>query len=425
MDFSAIEKITLENGLRIMLLPDDSARSACISIWVGSGTRFEQPGTAGVSHFIEHMLFKGTQSRTARDIAEETDRIGGNFNAYTTKEYTCYYARALDSHIPLALDVLCDMLTAPKFSAEDMDTERGVILEEIGMYEDSPEDLLADTLYGSVWRDNMLGANILGTRETVTKMTADDLRAHMAEQYTGSRIVCAVSGHYDRAAVLSKLEATLGALPRGVMPYDADEAGYHPDSVTAERDFEQLHLALCFPAFSIDDKRKYIISIFNMICGGTSSSRLFQRVREELGLAYSVGSSVSACLKEGIFCVDAAINPENDQAALSEIVRVLCRLKSDGVTRDEVERAKDQLKASIIMGLEGYASAAAHMGRSELIRGRVSTEDEIISAVDSITAEQVNDIARQIVDFDKFSLCATGKVRPSNYYSGIVLKSII
>lgn len=424
MDFGLIEKLVLPNGLRILLLPDDRSRSACVSIWVGSGTRFEAPERGGVSHFIEHMLFKGTQRRTARDIAEETDGIGGQLNAYTTKEYTCYYARALDSHIPLALDVLCDMLTCSKLDNTDMDTERGVILEEIGMYEDSPDDLLIDGLYASVWQGSMLGSNILGTRQIISEMTADDLRAHMAQQYTGSRIVCAVSGRFHRDTILEIISSTLGRLPHGDQPYLAEKAHYNKGITVIERDFEQIHLALGFPSVSLEDKAKNPIAVFNSICGGSSSSRLFQRIREELGLAYSVGSSSTPYLKEGLFEIDAAVSPANEEAAIREIVRELCRLRRDGVTPDELSRAKEQIKASIIMGLEGNSAAAGHMGRSELLRGHIRTEDEIIESIDSITLDQVNEAARQIVDFDNISICAAGKVRDVDYYSGIVQTSI-
>lgn len=425
MDFSLIEKIVLPNGLRILLLPDNRSRSACVSIWVGSGTRFEAPENNGVSHYIEHMLFKGTEKRSARDIAEQTDGIGGQLNAYTTKEYTCYYARALDSHIPLALDVLCDMLTCSTLSQSDMDTERGVILEEIGMYEDSPDDLLLDGMYASVWKDSMLGSNILGTRPIISAMTADQLRAHMAQQYTGSRTVCAVCGRFDRDIVVDIISSSLGRLPKGNCSYIAQKAEYNKSIKLIERDFEQIHLALCFPSVSQEDEIRNPLAIFNSICGGSSSSRLFQRIREELGLAYAVGSSSTPYLKEGLFEIDAAVSPENEGAALHEILCEMNRLVRDGVTADEVSRAKEQMKASIIMGLEGNSAAAGHMGRSELLKGRIRTEDQIIETIDAITVDDVNDAARMIVDFNKISICAVGKVSDANYYSGIVQKAII
>ena len=424
MKLDKMKRVVLPNGLRLLMLPDDRGRSVSVSVWIGSGSRFEKPERSGVSHYIEHMLFKGTERRTARDIAEEMDGIGGLLNAYTTKEYTCIYARSLDSHLPIAFDIISDMLTSSRLSEEDMETERGVILEEIDMYADSPEDLLLDGIYDAMWGNDMLGANIAGTREIVGSMTTADLRAHMAEQYTAPRIVCAVSGAFDCDAFVQMAEAALGSIPCGGPPFEAKFAGYRNCNNLISKDFEQTHFCIGFPGVSQDDERRHALGMLNSICGGGTSSRLFQRIREELGLAYSVGCTFTPYMREGIFEVDAAFNPKNDEAAIRELVSVLCGLRQNGVTPEEFYRTKEQHKATTIMGLEGNAAIAAHMGRGELLRGKIKSEDEIIATLDSITLEQVNQAARDFIDFNNFSLCAVGKVRNEDSYLSIVHSAI-
>ncbi len=420
MKYENIQKVTLENGVRLLMLPTDQGRSASASIWIGSGSRFELPSRAGVSHYIEHMLFKGTSTRSARQIAEESDAIGGHLNAYTAKECTCVYTRALDSHLSRAMDLITDMVIDPSLAEGDFETEKGVILEEIGMCDDSPEDLMIDGLYSTVWKDSMLGTSILGTRETIDAMTTAQLRAHMAEQYTGSRVVCSVSGSFDPEAVTEQVRASLGRLGRGDVPMTVQPTACHRGIKLIEKDFEQTHIGLCFPGVAYDDPRRHALNILNSICGGSTSSRLFQRIREELGLAYSVGCSSVPYLGEGLFEVDAAVSPRNEEAALSELVRQLCILRRDGVSEKEFIRAKDQSKASVVMGLEGNSAISAHMGRGELLRGFIRSEDEILAAIDAVTIDQVNEAARQFIDFDNYSLCAVGKIRKAGVYEGVV-----
>jgi len=419
-----IQRVTLDNGVRLLMLPSDHGRSASVSLWIGSGSRFEIPEHSGASHYIEHMLFKGTARRSARELAEESDAIGGQLNAYTTKEYTCVYTRALDSHLARAIDLITDMTTCCRMGESDFEVERGVILEEIGMYEDSPEDLMIDGLYSTLWKGSMLGANILGTRDSIAQMTTDKLRAHMAEQYTGSRIVCAVSGSFDPDAVTAQITAALGDLPRGDVPMIAQPAQYHRGTRLIEKDFEQTHIGLCFPGLAYNDPRRHALGILNSICGGSSSSRLFQRIREELGLAYSVGCSSAPYMAEGMFEVDAAVSPKNEEAAISELVKQLCLLRRDGVTQQEFDRAKEQLKASVVMGLEGNSAIAAHMGRGELLHGRIRSEDDILAGIDAVTVDQVNEAARIFIDFDNYSFCAAGKIRNAEVYDGVVRGSV-
>lgn len=424
MDFSRAEKITYPNGFRLMLLHDGESRSSSAFLMIGSGTRLEKPENNGVSHFIEHMLFKGTSRRTARQIAEETDYLGGNFNAYTTKEYTCVHAKTLASHLGQAIDIIGDIALGSRFDEEDIETERGVILEEIGMYEDDPEDLMADTVYQLLFPEDMLGANILGTRETVGSMTAEQMKEHLAEQYSPQRMVLGVCGAFDREALISQVGDIFGGLENTGVPYVMTEAGLRYNSAVLRRDFEQLHLCLAFRAVSSEDPLRYPLTILTGICGGSSSSRLFQTVREEKGLAYSVYSALGCHAKEGFLSMCAGVSPKNDIQSLRAVIEVLCRLRSDGVTPQEFDRAREQIKTNLIMGIEGNSAAASHIARSELMRGYVRTEDELLELYQSVTIDDVNEAARRFIDFDNFSLCAVGKVRSADEYIGVVKNTV-
>lgn len=425
MDLNNIVKKELPNGIRVLMLPESAFSSVSVCVMIGAGSRFEPVERAGCSHFIEHMLFKGTETRSAQDIAEEMDAIGGMLNAYTAKEATCIYSRSLRDHLPIALDVICDMLTHPRFAKEDMDLERGVIIEEIGMYEDSPEDLLSDTVYAAAWNGHPLGRNILGTVDTVRSLTPDDLRAHMGERYNGKNIVVGICGNFDCDDVMAQLDRLLGGLPAGNAPGGIDPAAFGTDCLLIEKPIEQLHFSLNFPAVASGDSRRHALNYLNSICGGSSSSRLFQRVREQLGLAYSVGSACALHLREGMFVIDAAVSPGNDEEAIRAIVGELCRLRRDGVTEDEFRRTREQARASTLMGLESTSSIASHMARGELHYGHIRTLEEIISDIEGVTAEQVDRAARDFIDFDNFSVCAVGKVRPQEWYISIVKDAIL
>ncbi|MBE6754388.1 MAG: insulinase family protein [Ruminococcaceae bacterium] len=425
MDFSMAEKRTLPNGVRILMLPDDRFSSAAVTIWIGGGSRLETPETLGYSHFVEHMLFKGTPTCSAGDIASIMDNIGGHLNAYTAKEHTTLYSRALRCHLPIAVNLMCDMLTSPKLDEKDIALEKGVILAEMAMCEDTPEDLLSDTSHLTVWGSHALGANILGTEETVTAVTADRLRAFLRENYVGSRVVCAVCGNFDTEEVFALLEQRLSVLPADGSPLDPTPAQYQRNFIVVEKDFEQTHIELLFPAIPAYTDRHYHLGFLNAVCGCSLSSRLFQRLREQLGLVYNVGSDCMLYMREGVFSVAAAVNPENADAALREITLVLAELHKNGITQQEFERVREQFRAGILMGLEGNSSCAAHMAGGELLLGKVRTVDELTRRMDEVTLEQVNAAARDFIDFDSFSLCAVGKVRESDHYISIVQNTII
>lgn len=408
-----IIKTSLPNGTRVLLMPDSTVRTASIGIWVKSGVRYESAQNNGISHFIEHMLFKGTNSRSSFDIAEEADSVGAILNAFTAKEYTCFYARTLDQHLLKMADLISDMVLNPRLSEEDCEVEKGIICEEIGMYDDSPEDLMTDALYSSVWKSSPLGMSILGTRETVTSMTADTLKTYMKSMYTSDRIVIAASGNFDPSSLTEQLKNAFGGLQKSKFATLKYDTQYTPSVSTIAKDFEQTNFCICFPAFSQSDIRKYPLSLLNLILGASSSSRLFRKIREEKGLAYSVGSSSSLYCREGLFCIDAGINPTSEDAVFSEIVSVLSDIIAHGVTEKEFSRAKEQCKASVVMSLESTGSRASHMGRSELLEEKVYTDEEILKKIESVSVDDVNSVARDIIDFSKASVSVVTK-KPSD-----------
>ncbi len=417
-----MEKVEFENGFRVMLEPVTEARSATMGLWVGSGSRYETAQDSGISHFIEHMLFKGTPRRSAWDIAEQMDSIGGALNAYTAKEYTCVYARALTHNVPVALDIICDMVANPRFDPQDLETEKGVILEEIGMYEDSPEDLCIDLLHASAWRDSRLGANILGTRETVSGMTSDRMQAYKQKMYAPERMVAAIAGNFDRDDVLECLEKYFGGLRNTGNRIHTEPAVYHQGNALQDKAFEQTQLVLGFPGISATDGRRFTMQILHTILGSASSSRLYQRIREELGLVYSIDSFSAMHLDSGLCGVMMALTPQSEERAIYETICILDGLKRN-VSEAEVNRAKEQYAASLVMGMEGTPARASNMGRSELMYGNVPSEDEIIAKIRSITPDQVMELARELVRFDRMSIAAVGKVKDPDFYSVVVDKA--
>lgn len=410
-----MEIVTLANGLRIIMEQMAHARSAAISFFIGAGSRHETPETAGASHFIEHMLFKGSESRSSAAIAEEMDAMGGQLNAYTAKEYTCLYAQALENHVPAVLEIMADMLKNPRLDPSDLLIERGVILEEIGMYEDSAEDFCADILYESVWRSSSLGGNILGTRESVSRLTAADLRRYMEAYYLPERMVASVCGRFDRDTVCGIIEKYFGNLKNAGRPVLPQPVGFHPGMVLRQRDFEQTQMIFCFEGLPAGDKDRYAAAVFSTIAGGSASSRLNRRIREELGLAYSVYSFTSSYLGAGIFGVGAGVSPENQEKALGESMEILMRLR-DGVDQKELARTKEQFKASMVMGMESSGARASAMGRALLLENHYTDEDEALSKIDGLTAADIIRVARLLVDPARMALAVAGKPREEKSY---------
>ena len=407
--------ITLPNGARILTQRIPGVRSAALGFFVGAGSRHELASENGAAHFIEHMSFKGTATRSAGDLAREMDAIGGQVNAYTTKEHTCYYARCLDSHLDRAVDLLCDMLFASRFDQRDVEVERGVILEEIGMYEDTPEDLCAERLSMAVYKGDSLGRPILGRASTLEKMTGEWLRQWQKDHYRPQAMVVSLAGSFTQQHV-DALVARLSALPEG--PALSGRQAYYRSAVTVRKKaIEQNHLILAFPGLSYLDERRYQLLLLNSILGGGCSSRLFQQLREQRGLCYSVYSYVSDHADTGFLGIYTGLSREQEEPALETVRSIVSQLADQGPTQEELDRAREQAKANILMGLESVQARMSHLGSSMLLYGRVREPEELLESYDQVNREDLRTLSQEIFTFPRASLSAVGRVRSGEEYT--------
>lgn len=410
-----MEKIKLKSGLTILMEQVPFFKTASFGIWIRSGSRYECKQDAGISHFIEHMLFKGTPTRTALDIAVTGDTFGGQLNAYTAKEYTCVYSRTLHTHFAKAFEMICDMVIHPRLDPSDIETERGIIREEIAMYEDSAEDVAADLLYRGVWPESGLGRPILGDLSTVGAFTREDMIRYRSNTYTPENMVVSVCGSFDREALLDIAEQYFPC-PSGEPALSMETPTYTSCIRVREKDFEQNSVVLGFPGLTIGDERRFTLSVLNNLLGGASSSRLNQRIREELGLAYSVYSYSILHMGTGLFGVSAATSPDTEEQALTEMLKILKDLPHT-IREEEVSRVKEQIMASLAMGMEGIASRASHNGRSELLEGKIATDDELLQKVEEVRVEDVRHMAEELTNFEAMSIAAVGRIKNEDYYT--------
>jgi len=389
---------TCQNGVRIVSEQIEHVRSLSVGIWVNAGSRYETPEENGITHFIEHMLFKGTQTRSARQIAEEFDRIGGEINAFTSKEHTCYYAKVLDHHAGLAIDILADMFFNSVFAEEEIERERAVVLEEIYMSEDAPDDDVHEILWGTMYPDDALGRPILGTEATLATFDANMIKSYMAKHYTPQNIVISVAGHIE-PGLLEQIELLFGsfeAAPEAVetvLTYPTFMAG----EVVKVRDTEQAHLAISFPAISVKHPDMFSFVALNNIIGGNMSSRLFQEVREERGLAYSVYSYQSSYEDVGVFTIYASASKAQLDALQHQIDKTLFDVVTGGVTEAELENAKEQLKGSFVLGLEGTEAHMSRNGINELIHKEHRSVDDVLARIGNIDMASIDRLIEQIL----------------------------
>lgn len=406
-----VEMRKLKNGLRVALEEIPYVRSISFGIWVKNGSRNETAEENGASHFIEHMMFKGTTNRTAKDIAEEMDALGGQINAYTTKEYTCYHTRVLDKHFTAALDVLSDMFLHSKFDAKDMAKEKNVIGEEIFMYEDAPEELVHDALQEAIWQGSSLGMNILGTVETLQKIDRDALVSYYQRNYQIENTVLSLAGNFKIEEIMKELEVSFGSWENEVpfAPKDT-KTKYIPSLVVRKKDVEQVHLCLAFPGLQRDHEKKYAMAVLNTIFGGGMSSRLFQRVREENGLTYSIYSYTSAYEDCGLFAVYASMNPNQVEEAVSLIFEEMKRLKTEEFSEKIVEITKEQIISNFIIGTESTANRMNAAGAVALLRNTLETTEEVIEKIQMVTVEDLMELVSLLFQKEQMSLCAVGNV---------------
>ena len=413
------EKITLPNGARVVFERMEGVRSVSLGIWVGAGSRFERAEEGGSAHFIEHMLFKGTATRTAAQLAEEADALGGQLNAYTTRDNTCFYTRVLDTHLPRAAEVLADMFFRSRFDEADVESEKGVILEEIDMYEDTPEDVAAENLLAGCF-PGALGRPVLGTEETLAGLSGRSLRAFMERTYTAPRIAVALAGSFTDADV--DAVARIFAQMPPAEHTEPERSAYAPCLTLREKAVEQNQLVLGFPGLETASEERFAMQLFSNILGGSSSSRLFQTVREKHGLCYSIYSFTAGYQDTGLFAVALAANRQSERRALGLTIDELRRIRDEGVTAAELGRAREQVTASILMSLESSASRMNRLGYGELFLPRGAlTPDELIERYEAVTLADVRSLAQRTLDFRRASLSAVGRVADGEEYRAALL----
>lgn len=409
---------TLPNGVRIITEPIGSVRSAALGIWVATGSRDERAAESGAAHFIEHMLFKGTHTHTAAELAARMDAIGGQLNAFTTKECTCFYVHALDSHLMEGLDILCGMFFDSKFAEEDVQTERGVILEEIGMYRDDPADVCSERLSAAVFHGTPLARPILGRRATLERMTGEWLRGYQQAHYRPDRVIVALAGSYP-PEVLEEIRRRFGAMEPAKTP--KARPGHYRSAITLRRKAtEQNQLILAFPSLAAGDGRRFAMQLLSSILGGGMSSRLFQQVRERQGLCYSIYTYGNCYADTGLFGIATAQSQETEERALASIRAVVDEFLDHGAAPEELARARELAKANVLMGLESTTAHMNHLARSLLEGTPVLSPDEIIAAYDAVTAEDVTELARETFRWEAASLSVVGRVAPEEHYRRVL-----
>lgn len=416
-------KYTLDNGLRIVAEHIPYVKSISIGLWIETGSKDETIINSGISHFIEHMLFKGTATRSAKDIADLIDGIGGQINAFTSKECTCYYVKVLDSHYDLAIDLLADMLFHSKFDTIEIDKERSVILEEISMYEDSPEDLAHDLLSHTLFKDHPLGYPILGTEESLNRIDREVLMDYMKTHYIPQKTVISVVGNFDQDQLMKAIEAKFNQWQGELREQGPkNELTYNYQFNQRVKDIEQTHLCIGFKGVNLGKREQYPLLIVNNILGGSMSSRLFQKIREDKGLAYSVYSYPSFYKEGGLLTIYAGMNPNQLEEVSQLIQEEIALLVQHGLTEDELHKAKEQLKGNYIIGLESTSSRMTSIGKSELLLGRIYSPKEVLQLIDDISMESINEIIAEVLQLDSLAVAVVSNQEQQDLVNKIFSK---
>lgn len=405
------QKFVLSNGVRVLIEEIPHVRSASVGFWVDAGTKDESASNNGISHFIEHMMFKGTSKRSALAIAQSLEDTGGALNAFTDKENTCYYARVLDDQVPLAIDVLSDMLMNSLMDPEELKREKQVVIEEIKMYEDQPDELVQDMFSEAFWGDHPLGRPIVGTRQTVKGTRREDIFDYLDRNYSPDRIVVSIAGNVQTAQVLDLLEASIGQLKRP----GEQRLLTMPETLSNTRikykDIEQVHLCMGTPGIVATDPDRYVLAVIDSILGGGMSSRLFQEVREKRGLAYSISSYEIMYAKAGVFGVYAGCSPKHADQVVDLVVDELEKVKANGFSEEELRRAKDQLRGGMLLAMETPRHRMSRMARNELYFGRLISPDEVIADMERVTLADIKRVANQVFDTQRMTMTVVGPVR--------------
>ena len=406
-----VQTTVLPNGLRIITESMSHVRSVSVGLWISSGSRAEQGAENGLSHFIEHMVFKGTATRSAEDIAQSMDSLGGNLDAFTGKELVSFNTKILDTHLPIAFDILSDMLLRPAFRESDIAKEKGVILEELKMEADSPEYVVHETFVSSFWKDHPLGKPILGTRETIEGFDRKMVGKYYRSVYTPPHIMITAAGHLKHQQLVDLVGAQFGDLPAGPRPRrQAPPKPYSNIILKEKKSLEQVHLMMGVPAYPVPHERRFAAYVMNTLLGGSMSSRLFQNIREQRGLVYSVFSEVNAYRDSGCMAVYAGMSRKSAREVIDLILAEFQNLKEDLVPEEELDRSKNHLKGSVILGLESTSSRMSNLARQFLYFNRFFTMDEIIEEIVRVTAEAVRQVARDFFVPERIAVTMLGRL---------------
>jgi predicted Zn-dependent peptidase len=406
-----IEMTTLANGVRVITEAMPHVRSVSVGIWVGSGSRRETPEQNGISHFIEHMLFKGTTSRSAEDIARSVDALGGNLDAFTAKELVCFNTKVLDQHLSQAFDVLADLVLHPMFRPEDIEKEKGVILEEIKMEADSPDYLVHEIFSSNFWKDHPLGKPILGTPQTVRRFDDTMIRDFYKSVYAPANVVVTAAGNLTHEGLTGLVRQHFESLPPGdTAPLDLAPSTHARIALRNKKSLEQVHLCLGVPSYPLPHSERFACYVLNTLLGGGMSSRLFQNIRERQGLAYAVFSELNPYRDTGCLSIYAGTSVESARKVVESITREFRQLKEERVSDEELRRAKDHLKGSLMLGLESTASRMSNLARQEMYFGKFFTLDELVESIESVTSEDVQRIARTFFDPRQIALTILGNL---------------
>ena len=401
----------LSSGVRIVLEQIPYVQSIAIGVWVRAGAIDEEEKYAGISHFIEHMLFKGTEHRSARQIAEDIDRIGGQINAFTGKEATCYYVKAISSSYRKAADVIIDMLTCPRLDRQEMNKERQVICEEIKMTRDTPDDLAHDTITSQLFKGSPLGKSIIGTPSSLKRITRGVMEDYLRKEYTRDSIVISVAGNFDEDDICGYFDDKFQSLQAEKQEKTAATEPYAPSCRVITKDIEQSHLCLAVKGVSLDDPRYYPFMILNNIMGGSMSSRFFQDIREEKGLAYSVYSMAGAFSNDGYYNIYAGVSHDKIRDTVEGIREELADLAEKGVTEEELESSREQLKAGYVFGQENVAGRMFKNGKNTILCGKAFPQEEVLAGFDAVKMEDIESVKTMICDFSAYSAAAVTRDR--------------
>jgi predicted Zn-dependent peptidase len=408
MVIEGYKKSVLPNGIRVVTEQMPHVRSVAVGIWVDTGSRNEPEERGGVSHLIEHLVFKGTESRTAEEIARTMDSVGGQMDAFTSKEHTCIYVNVLDEHLPLAGDLLTDILLHPLFGAEAIEKEKSVVLQEIKMVEDTPDDLIHDLFAERVWHGHPLGRPILGRREVVQALSRETIVRHFREEYCPAKITVAVAGHAAHDEVLGLLGPRFDGFRSPAVTRDDPPPLPRVTVDMVGKTLEQVHLVLGFPGLTHTAPERYALYVLNDIIGGSMSSRLFQQVRERQGLVYSIHSGTQSYRDTGLLYAYAATDAPNFAKVLRLILKEVRHLKKDGIETTELRRAKEHLKGNLMLSLESTSSRMSRLAKQELHFGSFFSLDEMLSAIDAVREEEVQSLIHRLLDEEQLSALTLG-----------------